>query len=125
MEASKQVRQSQKTRPTSPSLARRLSARPEKRLQYGVDGIKKIGQIIRSARESKDLNLDDVVEKTGYNRSAIFMIETGKKTKAEDINTINVPLLTLLCEVLEPINPDTGKPFHPWELLSIAFCKNN
>ncbi|MBD2006337.1 MULTISPECIES: helix-turn-helix domain-containing protein [Cyanophyceae] len=102
---------------TAPSLARREKQKKKpvnKRAWFDAGGLQKLGQILRETREQKNLSLDDLYEVTGFPRSTINNLENGAT------ESVNVPLLDLLCEILEPINPKTGAPYGTWELLSMA-----
>lgn len=92
----------------------------EKRPGYSVDGIKRLGQIMREARVAKGYQLDDVAAMTGYSRAHIAAFETGKRSRNEELKSVNVPLLMLLRDVLEPISPESNKIYHTWDLLKIA-----
>lgn len=102
---------------TAPSLARREKQKKkpvDKRAWFDVNGLQRLGQILRETREQKGLSLDDLYEATGFPRSTINNLENGAT------ESVNVPLLDLLCEILEPTNLQTGQPYGTWELLSIA-----
>jgi transcriptional regulator with XRE-family HTH domain len=97
-----------------PSVARRKNRTAVKRAWFDRQGLIKIGEIIRTARESANLSLDDVAEMTGYAKATISYLENGA-------NKINPPLLEALRRILKPINPDTGNVYGGWELLSMSF----
>lgn len=105
-------------RMTPPSVAKRQQTRPDKLSWYDYDQLKRVGKIIRQARETKNITLDDLQKATGYSRAAISNLEraesNGKKSE-----TINIPLLALLCETLKPMD-EQGRSYQWSDLVSMA-----
>lgn len=101
------------------TLAKRNKSRKErwKLYRFDIDGIARVGQILCAAREQKQLSMGDLAQLTGVTPSQINDIEKGKRDK------LSVDDLKSIWEIVQPVNPETGKVWGFYQLYDICVCK--
>lgn len=87
------------------------------RYRFNREGILRVGDILRSARETKRWSLQELQNYCGLPPSTSSDIENGCVTK------IHADTLETLRVALEPQNPDTGRTYTLGELYGLMLVK--
>lgn len=87
------------------------------RYRFNSEGVVRVGEILRSAREAKGWSLQDLQAVCGLPASTANGIENGFVTKiqADTLETLRV--------ALEPQNPHTGKTYTLGELYDLMLVR--
>jgi len=87
------------------------------RYRFNSDGVMRVGEILRGAREAKGWSLQDLQGYCGLPPSTANGIENGFVTKiqADTLETLRV--------ALEPQNPNTGKTYTLSELYELMLVR--
>lgn len=87
------------------------------RYRFNSEGVVRVGEILRSAREAKGWSLQDLQAFCGLPASTANGIENGfvSKIQADTLETLRV--------ALEPENPQTGKTYTLGELYELMLVR--
>ncbi len=103
----------------SNTLAKRNKSRRERWKLYRMDaaGVARVGEILRSTREERQLSMGDLAQLSGVTASQINNIEKGRRDK------LAVDDLKSIWEILQPVNSETGKVWGFYELYDLCVCR--
>ena len=101
------------------TVAKRNKSRKErwKLYRFDADGVALVGEILRSAREKRELSTEELAKLSGVTTSQINDIEKGRRDK------LAVDDLKSIWEILQPVNPDTGKTWGFYDLYDLCVCR--
>ena len=98
------------------TVAKRNKSRKErwKLYRFDADGVAHVGEILRSAREQRELSTEELAKLSGVTTSQINDIEKGRRDK------LAVDDLKSLWEILQPVNPETGETWGFYDLYDLC-----
>ena len=101
------------------TVAKRNKSRRErwKLYRFDTNGVVRVGEILRSAREQQGLSTEELAKLSGVTTSQINDIEKGRRDK------LAVDDLKSLWEISQPINPQTGQTWGFYELYDLCMYR--